>query len=109
MTKHQEISILRDTISRLGADSYCGPWLSGQIGAIESAMASDYPPSAYALSPADAAREAQKILAEARKDAGEIRIRAERDASRERELARDWAGEIRESVRIQLQSILSKI
>jgi hypothetical protein len=109
MTKSQEISILRDTIARLGADSYCGPWLAGQLGAIESAINSDYPPEAYALSPADAARESQSILAEARKDAGEIRLRAERDASRERELARDWAGEIRQSVRIQLQTILSKI
>ena len=109
MKKSQEIEILRDTIARLGADSYCGPWLSGQLGAIESAINADYPPEAYALSPADAFWESQKILAEAKKEAGEIRIRAERDASRERELARDWAGEFRQSVRNQLQSILAKI
>jgi hypothetical protein len=109
MTKHQEIEILKETIVKLGADSYCGPWLLGQLGAIESAMASDYPPSVYALGPADAARESQKILAEAKADAAKIRADAVAAASRERELARDWAGEFRQSVRTQLQSILAKI
>ncbi|MEI8280792.1 MAG: hypothetical protein WCG75_00160 [Armatimonadota bacterium] len=109
MTKSQEISILLDTIARLGPDSYCGPWLSGQIGAIESAINSDFGPSAYALSPADAAREAQSILAEARKEAAEIRLRAVADGDRERERARAWAGELRQSVRTQLESVLAKI
>jgi len=109
MTKHQEIEILRDTIVKLGSDSYCGPWLSGQLGAIESAINSDYSPACYALSPSEAARESQKILAEARKEAGEIRLRAERDASREREFARDWAGEIRAGVRIQLEGFIAKL
>jgi hypothetical protein len=108
MTKSQEIEILKETIVKLGNDSYCGPWIAGQLGAIESAINSDYLPGTYAFSPAEAFWKSQAILAEARKEAGEIRLRAERDAARTRELARDWAGELRQSVCNQLQSILSK-
>jgi len=84
MTKHQEIEILRDTIARLGPDSYCGPWLSGQLGAIESAMASDYSPACYALSPSEALKESMRLIQEAKADAAKIRADASADGDRER-------------------------
>lgn len=44
MTKDQELEILRDTIARLGPNSYVGPWLLDQLPWIESDMRSDIPP-----------------------------------------------------------------
>ena len=44
MTKNEELSILRDTIARLGPNSYVGPWLLDQLPWIESDMRSDIPP-----------------------------------------------------------------
>ena len=44
MTKTDEITILRDTIQRLGPHSYCGPWLAEQLQFIEADMASDFSP-----------------------------------------------------------------
>jgi hypothetical protein len=44
MTKQAELDILRDTIARLGPNSYLGPWLEDQLPWIESDMRSDIPP-----------------------------------------------------------------
>ena len=44
MTKQDELDILRDTIARLGPNSYLGPWLQDQLPWIESDMRSDIPP-----------------------------------------------------------------
>jgi hypothetical protein len=37
MTKQEEIQVLRDAAARLGASSYCGPWLLEVIAAVEHA------------------------------------------------------------------------
>lgn len=109
MTKKQEIEILRETISRLGPDSYCGPWLYGQLGAIELALDSDYPPEAYALNPSQAIALAQSTIAEAKRDAEEIRDNARKDAERVKKDAADWRDQIRAMVRRDLEAILRKI
>jgi hypothetical protein len=58
MTKNEELEILRDTISRLGPNSYLGPWLEDQLPWIESDMRSDIPPmSSYSQSRAVRAEE----------------------------------------------------
>lgn len=44
MTKSDEIAILRDTVQRLGPNSYCGPWLADQLQQIEADMRSDLSP-----------------------------------------------------------------
>ena len=44
MTKSQEIQILRETVERLGPQSYCGPWLAEQIQFIEADIRSDLSP-----------------------------------------------------------------
>lgn len=72
MNKQTELSILRDTIAHLGNDSYCGPWLASQLDAIESAMASDECPSIRALSPTEARKQAEEIVAQAQAQADRI-------------------------------------
>ena len=58
MTKQAELDILRDTIARLGPNSYLGPWLEDQLPWIESDMRSDIPPmSSYSQSRAVRAEE----------------------------------------------------
>jgi hypothetical protein len=76
MTKSQEIQIIREAIEKLGVHSYCGPWLTDQLPAIESAIASDYPPEAYAFSIHEARKQADKIIGEARREA----FKLERDS-----------------------------
>ena len=109
MTKKQEIEILRETISRLGPDSYCGPWLKGQLGAIESALESDYPPEAYALSPQDALQYCINKRAEAKRDADEIISGAQDYSEKTRKEANLWRDQIRAMVRRDLEAILNKI
>ena len=109
MTKSQELSSLRETIARLGSDSYCGPWLLGQLGAIESAISSDYSPACYALSPSEALKESMRLMAEARLDAAKIRADALLDAEKTRKEAAIWRDEIRAMVRRDLEAILDRI
>jgi cell division septum initiation protein DivIVA len=110
MTKQNEIDILRAAANQLGADSYCGPWLSQQIPAIEKEIRSDYNPTAdfnatqrdcaqakenaeaWAKDKLEAAeRVAKEIIADARKEATAItsRVVSEmRQASKK--LGYDW-------------------
>lgn len=66
-TKEEEIAILRDAANKLGAQSYCGPWLAQQLQNIESEIRSDFMPSADIRA---AQREAQQILENAQARAG---------------------------------------
>lgn len=109
MTKAQEIEIIREAIARLGSGSYCGPWLAGQLGAIESALSSDYPPGAYALNPAEATLRAAEIIQSAKEDAANIRQNAEKDAAAVRDKAINFCADTRNAVRRDLESALARI
>lgn len=109
MTKSEEIEILRDTIAKLGKDSYCGAWLSDQLPSIESALASDYPPEAYAFSIHEARIHADKIVVQAKIEAQEIEARAKSDAEKTRETACRFADSIRQSLKRDIESALRKI
>lgn len=109
MFKSQEIEILRETIAKLGPDSYCGPWLAGQLEAICSAIASDYPPEAYALSPSDAAREAQKIISEAKRERAEIISDAQNRAKADLQEAAKVIDNERASLRAFLVASLNRL
>lgn len=76
MTKSQELEIIRETIAKLGVNSYCGAWLADQLPSIESAMTSDYPPEAYAFSIREARIHCDKLIGDARREA----FRLERDS-----------------------------
>jgi hypothetical protein len=90
MTKNEEIQILTECADRLGPDSYCGAWLREQIPFIESDIRSDVEPGILASASlqewkrrcaemrADAIRDRDRILSDARKEADQIRAQAVR-------------------------------
>jgi cell division septum initiation protein DivIVA len=110
MTKSQEIQILSDAADKLGSDSYCGAWLREQIPFIESDIRSDFAPGVLASASiqdcarrcaemrADAMRDSDKILSDARKEADQIRAQAVRFNELQRE-----------ELRRTLKAILSRI
>lgn len=109
MTKQEELQVLRDTVTRLGPDSYCGPWLSSQLDAIESAMGADVCPSVYALSLPEAQRKSLELVTFARAEAERLIERAKKDADTLRAEARRQANSITESAASALRSALSRL
>lgn len=109
MTKSEEIETLRDTIAKLGRDSYCGAWLADQLPSIESALASDYLPEVYAFSIHEARIHADKIVAQAKEESASIEARAKSDAEKTRETACRFADSIRQSLKRDIESALHKI
>jgi hypothetical protein len=97
MTKNEEIQILTECADRLGPDSYCGAWLREQIPFIESDIRSDVEPGILASASlqewtrrcaemrADAIRDRDRILSDARKEADEMRERTIRFNELQRE------------------------
>lgn len=71
MTKSAELTILDDTIKRLGVNSYLGPWLFNLKPVLESELRSDFAPSDH-QTPAQARLEAQAIVLDAQDRAREI-------------------------------------
>jgi 5'(3')-deoxyribonucleotidase len=110
MTKSQEIQILSAAANSLGSGSYCGDWLREQIPFIESDIRSDFAPGILASTSiqdcarrcaemrADAMRDSDKILSDARKEADQIRAQAVRFNELQRE-----------ELRRTLKAILSRI
>ena len=109
MTKSEEIQVIRDAIAKLGKDSYCGAWLSDQLPSIESALASDYSPEAYAFSIHEARIHADKIVAQAKEESAAIEARAKSDAEKTRETACRFADSIRQGLKRDIESALHKI
>lgn len=97
LSKSQEIQILSDAADKLGSSSYCGAWLREQIPFIESDIRSDFAPGILASASiqdcarrcaemrADAMRERDGILSDARKEADQIRAQAVRFNELQRE------------------------
>ena len=109
MTKSEEIQILRDTIAKLGKDSYCGAWLADQLPSIESAIASDYPPETYALSIHEARTHCEKIISQANGEAVAIEKRAKIEAEKLREAACKFNESIRADLKRSIESALQRI
>ena len=109
MTKSDEIQILRETIAKLGRDSYCGAWLAYQLPSIESAITSDYPPETYALSIHEARIHCEKIIAQANDESAAIEKRAKSDAEKLREAACKFNESIRSDLKRSIESALQRI
>ena len=109
LSKSDEIQILRETIAKLGRDSYLGPWLADQMPSIESALASDYPPEAYALSIHEARIHCEKIIGQANDEADAIEKRAKADAEKLREAACKFNELIRSDLKRSIESALQRI
>ena len=70
MTKQAEIEALEAFVLKLGADSYCGPWLLGELPAIRAAILDDFGPAAGgARNLFEARRQAAAIVEDATKRA----------------------------------------
>lgn len=109
MTKSQEIEILRDTIARLGRDSYCGAWLADQLPAIEMAITSDCLPEVYAFSIREANIHSEKIIKLATDESAQILTDARKEADQIRSKANRFDDEIRAELGRSIQSILNRI
>jgi uncharacterized membrane protein len=111
MTKEEEISILRDTIERLGPDGYLGQWLTSSLPGIASWIRNDmYPPTAEQIAATsqidrDEARrqykQASDELSEARHKARQLIDAAHKDARAIRQEAYDRYESTVEEVRQQ--------
>ncbi len=106
MTKQNEIEILRACAERLGPDSYCGPWLSDQIPAIESDIRAD-------LFPMRSYRDARQTETDERERNARICADAVKSAEREAAAlvakAQKSADAIRFALRRELQAALERI
>ena len=109
MTKSDEVQILRETIAKLGRDSYCGAWLADQLPSIESGIASDYPPEVYALSIHEARIHCEKIIGQANDEAATIEKRAKFEAEKLRESACKFNESIRSDLKRSIESALQRI
>ena len=109
MTKSEEIQVIREAILRLGSDSYLGPWLADQMPSIESALASDYPPEAYALSIHEARIHCEKIIGQANEESAAIEKRAKVEAEKLREAACKFNESIRADLKRSIESALQRI
>jgi hypothetical protein len=73
MTKQAEIEALEAFVLKLGADSYCGPWLLGELPAIRAAILDDFGPAAGgARNLFEARRQAAAIVEDAKRQAAAI-------------------------------------
>jgi hypothetical protein len=106
MTKDQELFILTEAATKLGTDSYCGPWLLDVLDELERDIRSDLPPCP---SPAESRRQAESIIAEARSQAATIIMNAKDQADRERKQARHEAESIRSNIRSTIAKCSSLI
>jgi hypothetical protein len=92
MTKQDEIDILAAAAEKLGADSYCGPWLRDQIPFVERDMRSDFLPTPSWVESRRlheghislAKEQAERILKQAKEQAEAIRKEAEKFADNSR-------------------------
>ncbi len=109
MTKTQEIEILRETIAKLGKDSYCGAWLADQLPSIESSITSDYPPETYALSIHETRIHCEKLISQAKDESAAIEKRAKSDAEKLRESACKFNESIRADLKRSIESALQRI
>lgn len=109
MNKSQEIQIIRETIEKLGVNSYCGPWLADQLPSIESAITSDYPPEVYAFSLREAHIHCEKLINMAKDKAATIEKLAKAEADRVREAACKFSESVRGELKQNIESALYRI
>ena len=106
MTKNEEIALLTEFAARLGADSYYGPVLADQLPEIIRDIRSDIVPSADV---ARAKRDAAAWREEALASAADIRASAHREAEAIVAYARKVAAATLESAKRDLRRSLESI
>jgi len=110
LSKSEEIQILAECADRLGSDSYCGDWLREQIPFIESDIRSDFAPGVLAsASIQDCARRCAEMRADAMRDSDGIISDARKEAEKIREIACKFSESIRSGLKRELESALHQI
>lgn len=106
MNKQDEIETLRKTAEKLGANSYCGPWLLDQIPQIEQDIRSDYFPQ---ITWTESRRIQDQHIANAKSQAEFMLKQAKDKADRMIQDAEKHSKQIRESLRRDLQKAADSI
>jgi cell division septum initiation protein DivIVA len=109
-SKSDEIQILTAAADSLGSDSYCGAWLREQIPFIESDIRSDLEPGVLAsASIQDCSRRCAEMRADAMRERDKIILDARNEAERIMDAALKLADSIRSVVKRDIESALYKI
>lgn len=95
MTKNDEIETLRKTAEKLGANSYCGPWLLDQLPQIEQDIRSDYFPQ---ITWAESRRIQEQHIANAKAQAEFLLKQAKEKADRMIQDAEKHSAQVRASL-----------
>jgi F0F1-type ATP synthase membrane subunit b/b' len=109
LSKDAEIALLRETVARLGDDSYTGPWLREQLPQIESAIRSDLLAGVRALTVAEAYAEGAGIIERANIEAKSIRDAATAAAERLKQQADEYTQRTKADLREHLRRILGTL
>ncbi len=109
-SKSEEIQILTECADRLGSESYCGAWLREQIPFIESDIRSDIEPGILSsASIQDCARRCAEMRADAMRERDKIILDARDEAERIMDAALKLADSIRSGLRRDIESALHQI
>ena len=106
MTKQDEIETLRKTAEKLGANSYCGPWLLDQIPQIEQDIRSDFFPQ---TTWAESRRIQEQHLANAKTQAEFLLKQAKEKADRMIQDAEKHSAQVRASLIRDLEKAISNL
>lgn len=105
-TKAEEILILRNAATQLGAQSYLGPWLESIIPEAESLLLSDIRPD---ITLSRTIRRCEEIVADAQRRRTEIGKNADQYAAKTIAEARQTAGHVRAHLARSLREALDKV
>lgn len=102
MTKSQEIEILHATITKLGPDSYLGPWLFSVAGEVERSIRSDFFPD---CSIKDTIAKCNELVADATRTAKDKLDAAQKESDRLRQRTRSELGAALQNAIEKLQTM----
>lgn len=106
MNKSEELAILRNTIRKLGPNSYCGPWLASVADEVEREVRGDFFPT-----PSIAATQqtCDEMLKFARSTAADIEAAARAKAERRLKATEDSIAGIKDRAAIALRTALENL
>lgn len=106
MNKQDELETLRKTAEKLGANSYCGPWLLDQIPQIEQDIRSDFFPQ---ITWAESRRIQDQHLANAKTQAEFLLKQAKEKAERMVQDAEKHSMQIRALLRRDIEKVIASL
>ncbi|MFZ9455759.1 MAG: hypothetical protein ACO27Q_11080 [Bacteroidia bacterium] len=106
MTKNDELETLRKTAEKLGANSYCGPWLLDQLPQIEQDIRSDYFPQ---ITWAESRRIQEQHIANAKTQAEFMLKQAKDKAERMIQDAEKHSAQVRASLIRDIEKVIASL